>query len=242
MRAVLIAVVGLSTLPALAQPPPPAQVQAQVQVQAQPQVQPQAQPAQIQQSRYRDEQQEDASLRHMTKPVIVERELLLERLASVNEKLSEAIGRSKKDKRLLKVLEDARAELKDVGRQVTSAPAYQPAQPYPPPQNRPPPPPPPQQQVQPISDAMLRSMISSIQNEPFPGDKMMVLEEATPTQYFLVSQVQQLLPLFSFPADRLKAMRLLRPRLLDLDNGYQLYSSFEFSKDKEELKRILQQQ
>ncbi len=235
MRAVLIAVVGLSTLPALAQPPPPAQVQAQVQVQAQPQ----AQPAQIQQSRYRDEQPEDASLRHMTKPVIVERELLLERLASVNEKLSEAIGRSKKDKRLLKVLEDARAELKDVGRQVTSAPAYQPAQPYPPPQNRPPPPP--QQQVQPITDAMLRSMVSSIQDEPFAGDKMMVLEQATPSQYFLVSQVQQILPLFTFPADRLKAMRLLRPRLLDLENGYQLYSAFEFSKDKEELKRILQQ-
>jgi hypothetical protein len=122
MRAVLIAVVGLSTLPALAQTPPPAQVQAQVQ------------PQQIQQSQYAPE---DASLRHMTKPVIVERELLLERLSSVNEKLSEAIGRSKKDKRLLKVLEDARAELKDVGRQVTSAPAYQPAQPYPPPQKPP---------------------------------------------------------------------------------------------------------
>jgi len=231
MRAVLIAVVGLSTLPALAQTPPPAQVQVQAQVQPQ-QIQ------QIQQSQYAPE---DASLRHMTKPVIVERELLLERLSSVNEKLSEAIGRSKKDRRLLKVLEDARAELKDVGRQVTSAPAYQPAQPYPPPQNRPPPPPPPQQQVQPITDAMLRSMVSSIQNEPFPGDKMMVLEQATPSQYFLVSQVQQLLPLFSFPADRLKAMRVLRPRILDLDNGYQLYSAFEFSKDKEELKRILQQ-
>jgi hypothetical protein len=53
--------------------------------------------------------------------------------------------------------------------------------------------------------------------------------------------VQQLLPLFNFPADRLKAMRMLRPRILDLDNGYQLYSAFEFSKDKEELKRILQQ-
>jgi hypothetical protein len=234
MRAVLIAVVGLSTLPALAQTPVP--VQAQVQVQ--PQVQPQAQPPQLQQLQY--QQQEEASLRPMTKPVIVEREVLLERLSSMNEKLSEALGRSKKDKRLQKLLEDARAELKDVGRQVTSAPAYQPAQPVPPPQNRPPPPPPPQQQVQPISDAMLRSMVSAIQNEPFPADKMLVLEEATPTQYFLVSQVQQILPLFKFSQDRLKAMRLLRPRILDLDNGYRLYSSFEFSNDKEELKRILQ--
>ena len=37
MRAVLIAVVGLSTLPALAQPPAPAPAQVQPQVQVQPQ-------------------------------------------------------------------------------------------------------------------------------------------------------------------------------------------------------------
>ncbi len=232
MRAVLIAVVGLSTLPALAQTPAPAQPQVQAQVQPPQELQ------RSQQPQY--PQQEEASLRQMTKPVILEREALLERLSSVNEKLSEAIGRPKKDKRMQKVLEDARAELKDVARQVTNAPAYQPSQPVPPPQNRPPPPPPPQQQVQPISDSMLRSVVSSIQNEPFPSDQLSVLQEVVSTQYFLVSQVQQVLPLFVHSKDRLKAMRLLRPRILDLENGYKLYGAFEFSNDKEELKRILQ--
>ncbi len=86
---------------------------------------------------------------------------------------------------------------------------------------------------------MLRSLVAAIRNEPFADDQLTVLEEAVPTQYFLVAQAQQLLRLFSFSRDRLKAMRLLRPRLLDMENGYKLYESFEFSNDKDELKRIL---
>jgi hypothetical protein len=148
----------------------------------------------------------------------------------MNEKLSEALGRAKEDTRLQKLLEETRAELKEVGRQVTSAPAYQASQP-----------PPPQQQVQPISDAMLRSIVLSINSESSGSDKMAILTEAAVSHYFLVSQVQQLLTLFAFTSDRLQAMRLLGPRILDPNNGHRLYGFFDFSGDKEELKRILQQ-
>lgn len=164
-------------------------------------------------------------------PVVVDRETLMRQLAGINEKLAQATGRAKKDKQLQTLIDDARAELKEVGRQVTNAPPMRSE-----PSRNPPPPTP---TVQPISDAMLRSLVAAIRNEPFADDQLSVLEEAVPTQYFLVAQAQQLLRTFSFSSDRVKAMRLLRPRLLDLENGFKLYESFDHSSDKDELKRIL---
>ncbi len=55
-------------------------------------------------------------------PVVVDRDTLMQQLASINEKLATATGRAKKDKQLLKLLETARADLKEVGRQVSNAP------------------------------------------------------------------------------------------------------------------------
>ena len=85
---------------------------------------------------------------------------------------------------------------------------------------------------------MLRSLVAAIRNEPFADDQLTVLEEAGPPVLPGVPD-EQVLRLFTSPRDRLKAMRLLRPRLLDMENSYKLYESFEFSNDKEELKRIL---
>ena len=210
MRAVLIAVVTLVAFPVLAQngggdvlPPPPTAQQ------------------------FRPENPPVVS----GTPVAVDRDALMQQLASINEKLAVATGRAKKDKQLQKLLEETRAQLKEVGRQVASAPLTRVEAPRPPPM--------PQPLVQPITEAMLRSLASSIRNEPFAEDQLAVLAEAAPTEYFLVSQTQQMLRLFSFSKDRLKAMRLLRPRLLDMENSFKLYESFEFSSDKEELKRIL---
>ncbi|HEX8436029.1 DUF4476 domain-containing protein [Archangium sp.] len=167
-------------------------------------------------------------------PVVMDRDALMQQLARINERLT-ATGKLKKDKQLQKLIDEARADLKEVARQVSSAPLAR-VEPQRPPQ---PPPPPSQPAVQPITEAMLRSLVVAIRNEPFADDQLSVLEEAAPTQYFLVAQAQQILRVFNFSKDRLKAMRLLRPRLLDTENGYKLYESFEFSNDKDELKRIL---
>jgi hypothetical protein len=215
MRAVLIAVLTLVALPALAQSgsqvlPPPLTAQ------------------------YRPEAPPVAT----GTSVVVERDALMQQLASINEKLALATGRAKKDKQQQKLLDEARAQLKEVGRLVSSAPLARVESPRP----QQPPPPPPQPMVQPITEAMLRSLAEAVRNEPFADDQLAVLEEAASTQYFLVSQTQQMLRLFSFSKDRLKAMRLLRPRLLDMENSFKLYESFEFSSDKDELKRILASQ
>jgi Domain of unknown function (DUF4476) len=99
--------------------------------------------------------------------------------------------------------------------------------------------PPPAPVYQPIAEGKLQKLMGAMSREPFADDKMNVLEDAGSTQYFLVGQVQQVLNQFQFSQDRLKAVRMLWTRVLDRQNGFELYNSFQFSNDKAELKRIL---
>lgn len=166
--------------------------------------------------------------------VVVEREDLEKRLADLEELLGEAFdkrGNSSKRK-----LREAYEELKDIRDLVADAPEVRRRRGG---NHNPGPIPPPAPVYQPIAAGKLQKLMGSMSREPFAEDKMSVLEEAAGTQYFLVGQVQQVLNQFQFSQDRLKAVRFLWSRVLDRDNGFQLYNSFQFSQDKAELKRIL---
>ena len=99
--------------------------------------------------------------------------------------------------------------------------------------------PPPAPVYSPVSDGQLQRIVNAVARESFAANKLRVLQESLRDNYFVVGQVQQLLGSFSFAADRLNAVRALWPRVLDRQNGYQLNSAFTFSKDKEELQRII---
>ncbi len=168
--------------------------------------------------------------------VVVEREELEERLARMEQLLGQAYnarGNSGRNK-----LREAREELEDMRDLLADAPdvrSYNP-RPMPAPQQ---PLPPPAPVYQPIADAMLRNALKSMGREPFGEDKMNVLEGVASNNYFLVNQVLQVLPQFQFSKDKLDVVRLLWSRVLDKQNGYQLYNAFQFSNDKAEVKRII---
>jgi len=111
------------------------------------------------------------------------------------------------------------------------------------PSQQPPPPPgqPIQPSVMPMDEAAFRNLLKAVERESFANDKLRVLGQAAPANWFLVAQTQQVLSQLTFPKERLEAVRILRPRILDTGNFYQLYASFEFPGDKDELKRILGQ-
>jgi len=168
--------------------------------------------------------------------VVVEREDLEARLAHMEKLLGEAFERSHRGQGRGK-LNDAYQELNNIRQVLANAPdvrSYypQPA-PVPPPQPTPPP------AYQPIGDGRLQKMMNAMSREPFAKDKMNILEEASQGNYFLVSQVLQVLPQFQFSKDRLQAVRMLWPRVLDRQNASELYGAFSFSKDKAELKQII---
>jgi hypothetical protein len=121
---------------------------------------------------------------------------------------------------------------------VNNAPDVRRYQPRPQPQPQPPPPPP-APVVYPITEDQLQRLSKAIGRESFGDGKLRVLEAAAGQQYFLVPQVLKLLPRFTFAEDRLNAMRVLWPRVLDRENAYQLYGAFTFANEKEELRRII---
>lgn len=198
--------------------------------------------------------------------VMVQRGVMQKRLADLNARLSELAARARgRDRQALRSLRESIDQMNDYLDNAPMAPrgsytrdmfenmdADDVPPPAMPPQGQPPvvvqPPPPqempPQQppRVYPINDPNLQALLGAITRESFPQDKLNVLQQAAPANWFLVAQVQQILSRFEFPRDRLQAMRLLKPRILDTDHYFQLYSSFEFPADKAELKRILSQQ
>jgi len=66
-----------------------------------------------------------------------------------------------------------------------------------------------------------------------------VLRDGARDDNFLVSQTKALLEQFSFSNDKLEAVRILWPRVLDRNNSFLLYEAFPFSSDKEKLRKII---
>lgn len=165
-------------------------------------------------------------------PVVVDREDLTARLERLERLLEEAYERGDRGSR--KKLRRAMEELEDMQRVVARAPdaraIFQPPQP---------PPPPPAPVVQPIPDGRLQQLAAAMANQAFPREKLTVLRDGIGHHRFLVGQLRPLLEQFSFADDRLEAVRILWPRVLDRDNGFQLYEAFPFSSDKQKLRAIL---
>jgi hypothetical protein len=168
--------------------------------------------------------------------VAVEREDLEQRLADLEELLGQAFESARRGNSGKAKIRAAYEELKDIRELIADAPEVRG-------QGRgngnPGPIPPPPPVYQPIAEGKLQKVMGAMSREPFAEDKLNVLTDAVGANYFLVGQVQQMLNQFQHSQDRLKAVRVLWSRVLDRDNGFQLYNSFQFSQDKAELKRIL---
>lgn len=168
--------------------------------------------------------------------VVIERESIIERMARMEELLAQAANEGG-NRRGREALRKIREEMNGLRADVNNAPELRNLRRRQGPPSSPPSPP--QPQVNPISEPQLQSLMQAIQKESFGDGKLRVLEAAAPTQYFLVPQVMKILQKFSFGEDKLDAVRLLWPRVLDRENSYQLYQSFSFPAEKEELKNII---
>jgi hypothetical protein len=173
---------------------------------------------------------------------VVNRDGLMDRLARMEEQLGRAMERADRGngrdvRELRDALRQVREEMKGMRSDINNAAdlRYFRRRSSPPPA----PPPAPVPQVQPISEGQLQQLLNAIAKESFGDGKVRVVESAAPSQFFLVSQVQRVLAKFSFGDDKLDAARALWPRVLDRENAYNLYSSFNFQGEKDKLKDII---
>ncbi len=176
--------------------------------------------------------------------VEVDRSRMLRKLERV-EFLLNAVAAEKNTKKRQNLAREAREELSELQREVRRAPRDRDSDRVvhapPPPPARPvmAPPPPPRPQVYPIAQPQLSQLLQALHREPFAKNKLQVLGSAAPAHFFMVSQVQEVLSRFVHSKDRLAAAEMLKPRILDMENAFQLYASFDFASDKAKLKDIL---
>lgn len=167
--------------------------------------------------------------------VVVDREEVEARMARMQELLERAFDRNDRGNSAKNALRKLNDEMAALRQHVASAPDVRDYR-----VPRPPPPaPPPVLTVQPVTEDQLQRINKAVARESFGEEKVRVLESAASSQYFLVPQVLTLLKQFTFADDRLAAVRVLWPRVLDRENAFQLYGAFKFSSEKEKLRQVI---
>lgn len=90
-----------------------------------------------------------------------------------------------------------------------------------------------------MSDARFERLVELVNSESFDSGKLKIIEAASLGGFFSCRQAADLLKLFSFSSDKMKALRLLSPSIVGLYGIEQLIEQFSFTSDKEEALRIL---
>lgn len=91
-----------------------------------------------------------------------------------------------------------------------------------------------------MSDARFEQLLRLLDDEVVPSRALRSLETVARDQHFTVDQVRRLLDLFPFPSDRLRALDITLPRVLDRGDAFQLLSAFSFESDRAEARNLLE--
>jgi hypothetical protein len=94
--------------------------------------------------------------------------------------------------------------------------------------------------IQPMDPPAFQALLTAIKRGSFSANQMAVIEEAAAYHYFLVAQLREVVRSLSFSANQIRAVELIAPRLVDPQNGFTLFDAFTFSRDQEQVKRILE--
>lgn len=84
--------------------------------------------------------------------------------------------------------------------------------------------------------------LASVESHGFAGERLDVVAELAQRNWFVVEQARRVIESFSFGKDRLQALELLAPRIVDPQNNFRLYEAFTFESDKTQARRILSAQ
>jgi hypothetical protein len=117
------------------------------------------------------------------------------------------------------------------------APVYVPAPPpsYPPSYPAPPPPAGPTA----MDPGTFSTFINVLRNESFSDGKARVIGDAAGSNWFTIAQLKQVVNVLTFSSDKMRAVELIAPRIVDRQNSFTLYDAFTFDSDKRKAREIL---
>lgn len=99
--------------------------------------------------------------------------------------------------------------------------------------------PPPMEVRRAIEESELASVLAAIDDESFSQGKLNVLSSVASSRWFTVDQLKRIVGKMTFDQDKIKSVEIVAPRLLDKENGYKLYSAFDFQTSKDKVAEIL---
>jgi len=94
--------------------------------------------------------------------------------------------------------------------------------------------------IEAVNETTFQSLLGALKEQGFADDRLSVFKQAASSQHYTVAQVKQILAQFSFPDDKLAALRLAKDRITDTENAFQIYGAFVHSSDKDEARKILE--
>ena len=93
---------------------------------------------------------------------------------------------------------------------------------------------------QPVSEDRFKSMMKSIDNASFADDKVRVAKRIMKTNCLTIDNLVTILEEISFDEDQLELAKFAYDYVYDLENYYQVYDVFSFSKSGEELEEYIE--
>lgn len=98
---------------------------------------------------------------------------------------------------------------------------------------------PPRVQVMPMAPDAFEAFIWELQQTPFPSDRHALITQVAAHHHFLAMQVRRVITTVTFSSERMDAISLLAPRILDRENGFLLNGAFIFPSERRHAMALL---
>lgn len=93
--------------------------------------------------------------------------------------------------------------------------------------------------VRPMDPWEFQRLLAAVRDQPFGDDRLLVIELAARDHLFSVAQVVGLLDSLTFGSEKLDALRLLAPLIVDRANRFEIVGAFTFSSERREAAALL---
>jgi Domain of unknown function (DUF4476) len=93
---------------------------------------------------------------------------------------------------------------------------------------------------QPMNDKEFHMLRSALDGEPGDAAKLAVLRTVAANAFFTTAQAGQLIDRLVYRDDKLAAVPILKDRILDKQNAWQLYQHFTYREDKMKVQEMLE--
>ncbi len=91
-----------------------------------------------------------------------------------------------------------------------------------------------------MADDAFKALLRQLAAAPFPSDRTGLVELAAASNRFSVTQLEQIVRAMVFSSERIRAVEVICPRLVDRQNAFMLDGAFSFPGEREQARRLCQ--